>query len=138
MKKKIGTFLCLFLEAALVIGAFVLKYFTAKKMGMARHVIYTNQLWAKKYPLEQWKLISIAVLMLLLVIAILLLIRKRKQLNPWMMAEGILTVGLTVWSLYFTLANSVTRLRPYYWMSPLFAAAALIQLLRAILLLRKN
>lgn len=138
MKKKIGTLVCLFLEAALVIGGFVVKYFTAKKMGMARHVIYTNQLWEKTYPLALWKMLGIAVLAALMLLTLLLLIRRKKMLTFPAVAEGVLALGLGGYCLYFTLANSAATLRPYYWMVPLFAAAAMIQLVRAaVLLLRK-
>ena len=138
MKKYAAHGITLFLELALVIGAFVIKYFTAKKMGMARHVIYTNQLWEKTYPLAQWKLISILVLAALLVLVLVLLVVKRQKLNPWLYADGVLTLGLTLYSLCFTLTNSAANLRSYYWMSPLFALAALLQLGRMLIsLIRK-
>lgn len=135
MKKKIGTLVCLFLEAALMIGGFALKYFTAKKMGMARHVVYTNQIWEKTYPLGLWKVLGIAVLAALMVLTLLLLIRRKQDLTVPTAAEGVLALGLGGYCLYFTLFNSAATLRPYYWMVPLFALAALIQLLRAAVLL---
>ena len=135
MKKTIGCILGLLPQLLLVAGACLVKYFTDKKMGMARHVIFKNQQWEKAYPLEQWRLISIILLILLLVLAVLLLIRKRRILTPYLWTEAGFTTALTLFSLYFTLTNSAATLRPYYWMSPMIAAAALVQILKTLLLL---
>ena len=135
MKKHIIRGIFLFVELALFIGSFAVKHFTAKKMGMARHVIYTNQLWEKTYPLAQWKLVSILVLAALLALVLVLLLVRRKKLTLWLWTEGVLSLGITGYSLFFTLSNSAAVLRPYYWMSPLFALAALLQLVRTLILL---
>ena len=130
MKKRIVHIVGMILEMLLFAGAFVVQYFTNKKMGMARHVIFKNQTWEKAYPLEQWKLLSVVILAVLLVLVLILLIRKRKNLSRWAVAEGIIMTIMTLFSLYFTLGNSAATLRPYYFMSPMFAAAALIQIIR--------
>lgn len=135
MKKNIGHILGAVAELLLVTGAFAVKYFTGKKMGMARFVIFKNQAWEKAYPLEQWKLISIVVLILLLALTVFLLIRKRGQLTGCLLAESVIMAALALFSLHFTLTNSVAALRPYYWMSPMFAAAALVQIVRTLILL---
>lgn len=138
MKKYAGHILCAVVELLLFVGAFVVRYFTNKKMGMARHVIFKNQSWEKAYPLEQWKLLSIVVLAVLLILVAILLIRRRGALSRYVMAEGFVMAAMTLYSLYFTLSNSAAVLRPYYFMSPMFAAAALIQILRTGILAVKR
>lgn len=135
MTKKIGYILGLLPQLLLVAGAYIVQYYTGKKMGMARHVIFKNQEWEKAYPLEQWKLISIILLVLLLAAVLAILIRRRRLLTSCLLAESVITVYLTMFSLYFTLANSAATLRPYYWMSPMFASAALLQIGRLFILL---
>ena len=138
MKKYVGHILSAVLELLLFAGAFVVQYFTNKKMGMARHVIFKNQSWEKTYPLEQWKLLSVIVLAVLLILVAVLLLRRRKTLSRWAVAEGIVMAVMTLFSLYFTLFNSAATLRPYYFMSPMFAAAALLQILRTGILALKH
>lgn len=138
MKKKICIGITMLLELALFAGAFVVSYFTRKKMGMARHVIFLNQKWQRAYPLETWKVLSILLLALLLLAAVWLLVKRRKTLSPYLLAEGILSLALTGYSLFFTLTNSAATLRPYYMMSPMLACAALVQLLRTLLLLTRR
>lgn len=139
MKKYIGHGIGLFLELLLVAGAFAVQHFTSAKMGMARHVIFKNQSWEKAYPLEQWKILSIIVLIVLLALVVVLLIRRRKVLSRYILAEGAVMAVLTAYSLWFTLAYCAATLRPYYFMSPMFAAAALLQIIRTgILVVRKQ
>ena len=137
MKKYIGHIIGYAIELLLVAGAYLVKYFTGKKMGMARYVIFKNQSWERQYPLAQWTGISILLLIILLIFTVVLIVRKRKQLSSFMVTDGLLSVALTGYSLYFTIANSAATLRPYYWMSPLIAIAALVQLIKSICVLLK-
>lgn len=139
MKKYIGQGIGIFLELVLVAGTFAVQHFTNTKMGMARHVIFKNQSWEKAYPLEQWKILSIIVLMVMLALVAILLIRRWKVLGRYILAEGAVMAVLTAYSLWFTLAHCAADLRPYYFMSPMLAAAALLQIIRTgILVLRKK
>ena len=138
MKKLIGHSIGYVVELLFIAGAYVIQYFTGKKMGMARFVIFKNQSWEKQYPLEQWTWISILLLAVLLMLTVVLMVCRRKRLSALNRADGVLAVALTGYSLYFTVANSAATLRPYYWMSPLIAAAALIQLLKSVYFLLKK
>ena len=49
--KKICYVVTTILECLLLIGAYMVNYFTQSKMGMLRHVIHKNYVWEEKYPI---------------------------------------------------------------------------------------
>ena len=74
--KKLGYVLMVLLEAAALAGAYIINYFTNKKMGMARWVIYKNQGWERDYPMDTLKTVVMAVLILLTILVFFFFLKK--------------------------------------------------------------
>ncbi len=77
-KNKIGSFLVLFVVQLLLLGAFAFHYFTKKKLGMIRHVVYLNGKWESNYPMGIFRIAAI-VLLLFFIFLQMIRIRKRKE-----------------------------------------------------------
>ena len=126
--KKAGYLLITVLEILLLVGAYVVHYFTKKKMGMARYVMYKNRGWEQAYPLALLKSISVAVLLVLLIIVLVLAVRSGKRLRKVQWGMCIVMVLLSVLSFAVTLGSSIQSLRAYYFISPMLAGALLLQI----------
>ena len=67
--KKIGYILALVLEIAALAGAYIIHYFTRRKLGMVRYLNFKNMTWERDYPMGPLKTGCVAV--------VAVLIRKR-------------------------------------------------------------
>jgi uncharacterized protein (DUF486 family) len=111
-----------------------------KKMGMMRHVIYTNQQWEAKYPIETLRTISIVLLVLLSIsIVLYALIKKdneigREKALPMLLGEVIVTLAFVCFTLFFAPENY----RSYYFTSLALAIVALIQDIKTIVYLKTS
>lgn len=115
------------LEALCLAGAWAVSYFTRRKMGMARYVIYKNRGWEARYPMELLAT-GAAIGMVLLTAALLFyFLRHRRNLTKgmWIMNGGM--VLLTSVYGIFTWTNSTDGVRAYYFVSALLGAVSLIQ-----------
>jgi len=120
------------LEVLLYAGAYIFQYFTRKKMGMARFVIYKNHGWENQYPLSAIKYGILIVLAALFLIEVILYVRQK----PKRIHNGIqLLVSAAAVSVCasWIMTQSTSSARAYYFLALFFAAAAVIQLLRACL-----
>ena len=90
--KKALYILVTVLELACFAGAYSVSYFTRKKMGMARYVVYKNQNWRATYPLAAITFAVIALAAALTVTALALYIRKRKDTGRLIQAMTIMTL----------------------------------------------
>ena len=120
------------LEILCFAGAYVVNYFTRKKMGMARFVIYKNRKWEAAYPLENWKYAAVAVIAVLAVITIILWLLKKKQAGKMLLAMNVIMIALAAWYVWFTLGQSKDSLRAFYFMSPLLGLSALLQIIKTL------
>lgn len=132
MKKLVYAIVTL-LEIALAAGAYIVHYFTRKKMGMLRYVIYKNQSWERAYPIEILRTAIIAVLLLLTAAAVLLMVRRRKSARKSELVMTAATVVLTAAYTGFTLGYSAEDFRAYYFMSALLALASLLQVIKVFI-----
>ena len=118
-------------EAALLIGAYVIQYFTRRKMGMARYVVYKNRGWEAKYPMELLQYAAMAAVLILTVLAVAGYVRLHRKPSIRMKGMVLVTVFLAVLYIGFTLMSGTDRLRAYYFIDGMFAAAALVQGIKA-------
>lgn len=125
--KKILYIIVTVLEIVCFAGAYIVNYFTRKKMGMARYVIYKNQGWRTRYPLELITYCVIALVAVLAVFTLIVYIRNRKKAGKLILAMNFVMIILDIWYIWFTLSNSTDTLRSYYFMSVLFALTAGLQ-----------
>ena len=118
------------LEILCLAGAWAVQYFTRRKMGMARYVVYKNRSWEARYPMEL--LANGAALLMAVLAAALLLyfLRQRRNLpkTAWLMNAGM--TALTSAYGGFTWMNSAQEVRSYYFISAILGAVSLIQIVK--------
>ena len=118
------------LEILCLAGAWAIQYFTRRKMGMARYVVYKNRGWEARYPMEL--LANGAALLMAVLAAALLLyfLRQRRNLpkTAWLMNAGM--TALTSAYGGFTWMNSAQEVRSYYFISAILGAVSLIQIVK--------
>ena len=118
------------LEILCLAGAWAVQYFTRRKMGMARYVVYKNRGWEARYPMEL--LANGAALLMAVLAAALLLyfLRQRRNLpkTAWLMNAGM--TALTSAYGGFTWMNSAQKVRSYYFISAILGAVSLIQIVK--------
>ncbi|MGL6201994.1 MAG: hypothetical protein ACRC3H_23995 [Lachnospiraceae bacterium] len=120
------------LELMLLAGSYAVDYFTRKKMGMARYVIYKNFQWEERYPVEMLKYVSAGGLVLMVLILILLLVKKRKSIRKYYYWMTAVSVFLSAWTVCFLLTGSREVQRSYYFVAILLTAGAAIQAIKSL------
>lgn len=128
--KKVGYVLAVLLEAAFLIGAYIVNYFTRRKMGMARYVIYKNQGWERDYPMELLKNGAMLAVAVCTVIVFLLFLKWRKECTRFLALMVLTTVALSAVYLGYTLISSTETMRAYYFISLMMGIAAVIQIIK--------
>lgn len=131
--KKVLYILAAVLEAALLIGACVVNYFTRRKMGMARYVIYKNRGWEQEYPMDALKTGTMIGLAILTVLVLVLFVKKRNEVKRIVYGMNLVMVALTALYEGFTIIKTTEVLRAYYFISVMFAVAAFIQIIKTFI-----
>lgn len=128
--KKLGYVLMVLLEAASLAGAYIINYFTNKKMGMARWVIYKNQGWERDYPMDTLKTAVMAVLILLTILVFLFFLKRKQEAGKLLISMNVVMILLTLLYVSYTVISSRETMRAYYFLSLLFGIAAAVQILK--------
>lgn len=128
--KKLGYVLMVLLEAAALAGAYIINYFTNKKMGMARWVIYKNQGWERDYPMDTLKTAVMAVLILLTILVFLFFLKRKQEAGKLLLSMNVVMILLTLLYVSYTVISSRETMRAYYFLSFLFGIAAAVQILK--------
>ncbi|WP_346706465.1 hypothetical protein [Merdimonas faecis] len=128
--KKLGYVLMVLLEAAALAGAYIINYFTNKKMGMARWVIYKNQGWERDYPVDTLKTAVMAVLILLTILVFLFFLKRKREAGKLLISMNVVMILLTLLYVSYTVISSRETMRAYYFLSLLFGIAAAVQILK--------
>ncbi len=131
MKKALYIIASIF-EVALLIGAYIINYFTHKKMGMARYVVYKNREWEDKYPIELLQYVAIAVVLILTAAVVVRYVRLKEKRSVRMTAAAAATILLDVIYIGFTFISGTDTLRAYYFIGGMFAAAAFVQVAKTL------
>lgn len=120
------------LTIAFLVGGYVIQYFTKRKLGMMRWVIFKNSKWHEKMPLDVLKYAVAAVVFLLALLAIRGFLKKRANMGLINTVMVFVMAALTVAYLGFTMFVSSDTVRAYYLIMPMIGAAALLQVIRNI------
>lgn len=128
--KKLGYVLMVLLKAAALAGAYIINYFTNKKMGMARWVIYKNQGWERDYPMDTLKTAVMAVLILLTILVFLFFLKRKQEAGKLLISMNVVMILLTLLYVSYTVISSRETMRAYYFLSLLFGIAAAVQILK--------
>ena len=131
--KKFFYIAATFLQSLFLISAYMIQYFSMKRMGMMRYVVYKNQTLQSQYPILVMQHAAMAFLVLLTVISLVFYSIKRnngfgKMALPMLAFQVVLT-GLFV---FFTLAYSTSSYRSYYFICLILALTSLIQGIKVI------
>ncbi|MCU9810110.1 hypothetical protein LEQ06_19395 [Paraclostridium sp. AKS46] len=79
--KKIFYVLVTILEALMLVGAYLVNYFTHAKMGMLRHVVHKNYIWEQEYPIQTIKYVAILALAVLMLIVLVMYLKRKYMLK---------------------------------------------------------
>lgn len=141
--KRAGYILAWLLELSALAGAYAIHYFTRKRMGMARWVVYKNQGWEREYPMESLRWAAVLMIVLLAGLTVWKLAarlkrgrreetgRKAWRKRPVLALEGGLTAAFAGLYAVYTAVSSTESMRDYYFLSLLFGIAAAAQIAKA-------
>ncbi|GAA0102671.1 hypothetical protein UT300012_33860 [Paraclostridium bifermentans] len=131
--KKIFYVLVTIVEALMLVGAYLVNYFTHAKMGMLRHVVHKNYIWDQKYPIQTIKYVSILVLVILMLIVLVMYFKKKYMLKKIVTIMSITMVLFVIAFAIFVLMYSSEEIRAFYYMSAIFGAVTLIQIIKTFI-----
>lgn len=133
MKTKIFYIVCMILEIALLVGAYMVNYFTQTRMGMLRHVVHKNYVWEETYPIASIKYISIVVFFILMLIVVVLYF-KRKNCFGKIVTAMVITMVIVVFSFIgFVFVFSAEKLRAFYYISILLGVLTSVQIIKTFI-----
>lgn len=131
MLKKIFYWLFTVLQVLFLFAAYGIQYFSMKRMGMMRYVVFKNHEWEGQYLVTSLKYASVAVLAILCIISIIILCVKTDKFNhvrgKKALLESIVDIFITIIFIAFTLTFSPESYRSYYFSSMILAIVTLIQ-----------
>lgn len=127
------------LQVLSLIAAYGIQMFSTKRMGMMRHLIYTNQKWEMQYPIQTIRNISIGILLVFSAIILYGLIRKHNYTaNKKALYMVLMEVITTAIFIGFTLFYSSESCLSYYFISIALGIVSLIQSIKSIVYLKGN
>ena len=133
MLKRMIVLLLLILEIILVAAANIINYFTHKRIGMARHMVYMNQKWLAINNFEVYKMLSFILVFVFTAILIYSFVRIRKNTKFITKINLGVLVVFFVYFIYFATVNSIKGMRAFYLMCYIYLAALLLMLINAFI-----
>lgn len=133
MLKRLIVLLLPILEFILVAAANIINYFTHKRIGMARHMVYMNQKWLAINNFEVYKILSFILVFVFTAILVYSFVKVRT--NTKLITKinlGVLVV-FAVYFIYFAAVNSVKGMRAFYLMYYIYLAALLLMFINAFI-----
>ncbi len=131
--KKIFYVLVTIVEALMLVGAYLVNYFTHAKMGMLRHVVHKNYIWEQEYPIQNIKYVSILALSILMLIVLIMYLKRKNMLKKIVTIMSITMVLFVIAFAIFVLMYSSEEIRAFYYMSAIFGAVTLIQIIKTFI-----
>lgn len=128
--KKILFGLLDLLAAAFLIGAYVIQYFTKRKLGMLRWVNHQRMKIQKAVPVDLLKYVAVALVLILVILVIVGYVKKRDELSRLAAVMTAVMVIIAVVYLGFTLFVNVESIRSYYLVLPMIGASSLMLVIR--------
>lgn len=138
--KKIIRRIPLVLQLLLLVGAFAINYFTQTRMGMMRHVIFTNNKWESHFHASTIKNVSVIVLGLALLAAVICLIFRKRSYIYDMHTKLFIGISIVMISgtVVFMSVLSTDNVLAYYFLSIILYIISLIQVVKLHVFLHKN
>ena len=130
MKKWIG-WLLLALEAACWGGAWAVRHFTRRKIGMMRFVAHESRKVEAVIPAELLHILLIAAGVILCVAMLIALLRGAGRLTPVQKGIQVCYLAVAAAVVCFLMINTRQTCSFYYFVSPLMLLAVLFRLVGA-------
>lgn len=132
MFKKIIALLLPILEFILVAAANIINYFTHKKIGMARHMVYMNQKWLAVNNFEIYKISGIVLLLITVTVIIFIFIKNIKSYNTIVKINFSVLVLFLIYYLFFSITNSADGIRAFYLMYYIYTGAIFFMIINVL------
>mgnify|MGYP001689353187 FL=1 len=132
MFKKIIALLLPILEFILVAAANIINYFTHKKIGMARHMVYMNQKWLAVNNFEIYKISGIVLLLITVTVIFFIFIKNIKSYNTIVKINFSVLVLFLIYYLFFSITNSADGFRAFYLMYYIYTAAIFFMIINVL------
>ena len=133
MLKRMIVLLLLILEFILVAAANIINYFTHRRIGMARHMVYMNQKWLAINNFEIYKILSFVLVFVFTAILIYSFVKIRTSTKLITKINLGILVVFAVYFIYFSTVNSIKGMRAFYLMYYIYLAALLLMLINAFI-----
>lgn len=131
--KKILYIFTTVIEVLILIGAYMVNYFTHKKMGMLRHVIHKNYVWENTYPIATIQHISVIIMIVLMLLVLALYIKRKYMLKKIVTIMNVVMVILVLFFIGFTFVYSAEEVRAFYYISVMLGVVTLIQIIKTFI-----
>lgn len=132
MFKKIIALLLPILEFILVAAANIINYFTHKKIGMARHMVYMNQKWLAVNNFEIYKISGIVLLLITVTVIFFIFIKNIKSYSTIVKINFSVLVLFLIYYLFFSITNSADGFRAFYLMYYIYTAAIFFMIINVL------
>lgn len=126
--KKRYLFTALFFEIAACLGAYLLQFFTTRKLGMRRWVNHLCNNWSKNIDLDKLNLILMLLTFALALALLVWTIRKVKHRSCGLTALVATAFGAVGIYLVWTLRYTRRLMAAYYLVCPILLMGAVIAL----------
>lgn len=133
MLKRLIVLLLPILEFILVAAANIINYFTHKRIGMARHMVYMNQKWLAINNFEVYKMLSFILVFVFTAILIYSFVKIRTSTKLITKINLGVLVVFFVYCIYFATVNSIKGMRAFYLMCYIYLAALLLMFINAFI-----
>ena len=133
MLKRLIVLLLPILEFILVAAANIINYFTHKRIGMARHMVYMNQKWLAISNFEVYKILSFILVFVFTAILIYSFVKIRTSTKLITKINLGILVVFAAYFIYFSTVNSIKGMRAFYLMYYIYLAALLLMFINAFI-----
>ena len=118
------------LQIILLIGVYTVNYFTRRRMGMMRYIIYKNGIFEDTYPIQQLQYLSIIAIIILTILVLIFYLKRKVKISKKLDSTNTVMLVLTFIYVGFNLLYSTENFRAFYFMSLMFGVSALIQIIK--------
>lgn len=135
MIKKILYWVSTILQVLFLIAAYGIQYFSMKRMGMMRYVVFKNHEWEAQYPITALKY-AVAAFLVILCAAVIIYIKIKKSnyiKSKKTLIMLVVDIMITLIYVLFTLMFSTENYRSYYFTGLILAIVALVQKIKILL-----
>lgn len=135
MLNKVFNWTSSIVQVLFLIAAYGIQYFSMKRMGMMRYVVFKNHEWEAQFNVTAIRLTTVFLLLILCVIVILYLRTKNYSQNIGKkdLAMIIVDITITLIAVLFILLFTTQSYRSYYFTSLILAIIVLIQHIKILI-----